>query len=43
MNWAALLSFIHPMAVVLICGFWILHIISKEYKQKIDEQTEVKK
>jgi len=43
MNWAAFFSFVHPLAVVLFCGIWILLIIKKEYEQKIDEQTGGKK
>jgi hypothetical protein len=33
MNWAAFLSFFHPMMVVVICGIWILWILSKDYRQ----------
>ena len=38
MNWAALLSFLHPMLVCVICGLWILWILKKDYSQEaIDE------
>jgi len=33
MNWAAFLSFFHPMIVCVICALWILWILKKDYPQ----------
>lgn len=35
MNWAAFLSFFHPMIVGVICGVWVLWILNKEYSQAL--------
>ena len=35
MNWAAFLSFLHPMLVCIICGIWILFILKRDYSEKI--------
>lgn len=31
MNMAALLSFLHPMLMSIICGIWVLAILEREY------------
>lgn len=38
MNWAAFLSFFHPMITCIICGIWILWIIRKEYQVSAKEK-----
>jgi hypothetical protein len=44
MNWAAFLSFFHPMAVCIICGLWVLWILKKDYsEQTLSEENEKKR
>lgn len=33
MNMAALLSFLHPMIVMVICGIWVLSILKSDYSE----------
>jgi hypothetical protein len=33
MNMAALLSFLHPMIVMVICGIWVLAILKTDYSE----------
>ena len=35
MNIAALLSFLHPMLIMIICGIWVLAILRSDYSAVI--------
>jgi len=44
MNWAAFLSFFHPMAVCIICGLWVLWLLKRDYsEQLLSDEREKKK
>jgi hypothetical protein len=44
MNWAAFLSFVHPLAVCIICGLWVLWILKKDYSELLlSEERDRKK
>lgn len=38
MNWAAVLTFLHPLLTMIVCSAWILLILKKEYKPFLDEE-----
>jgi len=42
MNWAAFLSFFHPMITCIICGIWVLWIVRKEYRVS-ETEREIRK
>ncbi len=41
MNWAALLSFLHPMLACIICGVWILWILKKNYSKEVIDENRI--
>jgi len=36
MNMAALLSFLHPMLIMIICGVWVLAILKSDYSAVVN-------
>lgn len=43
MNWAAFLSFFHPMAVCIICGVWVLWILKRDYSERLLSDERLRK